>query len=137
VLTLTTYADFMPDKEAENPLPEPVADPPSVRQRLVGVVENMSGLLMPDGSTMRVFGEGGGTVAERPSRAVGADVPLLGQVPLDPALVLAGDSGVPLVLSAPDSAVGKELRSIADALSTRKRGLAWHVARPRSRAARR
>jgi ATP-binding protein involved in chromosome partitioning len=95
------------------------------RQRLVGVVENMSGLLMPDGSTMRVFGEGGGRqVAERLSMAVGADVQLLGQVPLDPALVAAGDSGVPLVLSAPDSAAGKELRSIADTLSARRRGLA-------------
>jgi ATP-binding protein involved in chromosome partitioning len=95
------------------------------RQRLVGVVENMSGLLMPDGSTMRVFGEGGGRqVAERLSRAVGAEVPLLGQVPLDPVLVSAGDSGVPLVLSAPDSAAGKELRGIADTLSARRRGLA-------------
>jgi ATP-binding protein involved in chromosome partitioning len=45
-------------------------------------------------------------------------------VPLDPSLVQASDSGVPLVLSAPDSAAGKELRSIADALSSRKRGLA-------------
>ena len=95
------------------------------RQRIVGVVENMSGLLLPDGSTMQIFGEGGGRqVAERLSRAVGADVPLLGQIPLDPALVSAGDSGVPLVLSAPDSTAGKELRSIADALSTRQRGLA-------------
>ena len=95
------------------------------RQRIVGVVENMSGLLMPDGSTMRLFGEGGGRqVAERLSRAVGADVPLLGQVPLDPALVTAGDSGLPLVLSAPDSPAGKELRGVADTLSARRRGLA-------------
>src|SRR5712672_3512320 len=95
------------------------------RQRIVGVVENMSWLALPDGSQLQVFGEGGGQqVADRLSRAVGADVPLLGQVPLDPALVAAGDSGVPLVLSAPDSAAGKELRSIADALSSRKRGLA-------------
>jgi ATP-binding protein involved in chromosome partitioning len=95
------------------------------RQRIVGVVENMSGLLMPDGSTMRLFGEGGGRqVAERLSLAVGADVPLLGQVPLDPALVTAGDSGVPLVLSAPDSPAGKELRGVADTLSVRRRGLA-------------
>ena len=95
------------------------------RQRVVGVVENMSGLLMPDGTTMQIFGEGGGRqVAERLTRVVGADVPLLGQVPLDPALVAAGDSGVPLVLSAPDSAAGKELRGIADKLSARKRGLA-------------
>ncbi|MEE6137493.1 Mrp/NBP35 family ATP-binding protein [Mycobacterium sp. 050128] len=95
------------------------------RQRIVGVVENMSGLVLPDGSTMQVFGEGGGEqVAERLSRAVGADVPLLGQIPLDPALVAAGDSGVPIVLSAPDSPVGKELRGVADKLSSRKRGLA-------------
>jgi len=95
------------------------------RQRIVGVVENMSGLLMPDGSTMAVFGEGGGRqVAESLTRAVGADVPLLGQVPLDPALVAAGDRGVPLVLSAPDSAAGAELRGIADKLAARRRGLA-------------
>ncbi|MBV8785336.1 MAG: Mrp/NBP35 family ATP-binding protein [Mycobacterium sp.] len=95
------------------------------RQRIVGVVENMSGLLLPDGTTMAVFGEGGGQqVAERLSRATGAEVPLLGQVPLDPALVSAGDSGIPIVLSAPDSAAGKELRSVADSLSSRRRGLA-------------
>src|ERR1700757_5048103 len=95
------------------------------RQRIVGVVENMSGLLMPDGSTMQLFGEGGGRqVAERLSRAVGADVPLLAQVPLDPALVSAGDSGIPIVLSAPDSPAGKALLSIADVLAARRRGLA-------------
>ncbi|MCV7339522.1 Mrp/NBP35 family ATP-binding protein [Mycobacterium haemophilum] len=95
------------------------------RQRLAGVVENMSGLVLPDGSTLQVFGAGGGQqVAERLSRAVGAEVPLLGQIPLDPALVAAGDSGIPIVLSAPDSPVGKELLRIADELSSRRRGLA-------------
>ncbi|WP_099184224.1 Mrp/NBP35 family ATP-binding protein [Mycobacterium kansasii] len=95
------------------------------RQRIVGVVENMSGLTLPDGSTLQVFGEGGGQqVAERLTRAVGAEVPLLGRIPLDPALVAAGDSGVPLVLSAPDSAVGKELLNIAEGLAARRRGLA-------------
>jgi ATP-binding protein involved in chromosome partitioning len=44
-------------------------------------------------------------------------------VPIDPALVSAGDSGVPLVLSDPESAAGKELQSIADGLASRKRGL--------------
>jgi ATP-binding protein involved in chromosome partitioning len=38
--------------------------------------------------------------------------------------VAAGDAGEPVVLSAPDSPVGKELRNIADALSARRRGLA-------------
>jgi ATP-binding protein involved in chromosome partitioning len=95
------------------------------RQRIVGVVENMSGLTLPDGSTLQVFGEGGGQqVAERLSRATGADVPLLGQIPLDPELVAAGDVGTPIVLSAPDSPVGKALSSVADSLSSRRRGLA-------------
>jgi ATP-binding protein involved in chromosome partitioning len=95
------------------------------RQRIVGVVENMSGLQLPDGTTMQLFGEGGGRqVAESLTRTVGADVPLLGQVPLDPQLVSAGDSGVPLVLSGPDTVAGAALRSIADKLSSRKRGLA-------------
>jgi ATP-binding protein involved in chromosome partitioning len=95
------------------------------RQRIVGVVENMAGLTLPDGSTLQVFGEGGGAqVAERLSRAVGVDVPLLGQIPLDPAVVAAGDAGLPIVLSAPDSPVGKALLRIADGLSSRRRGLA-------------
>jgi ATP-binding protein involved in chromosome partitioning len=95
------------------------------RQRIVGVVENMAGLTLPDGSTLQVFGEGGGQqVAERLSRATGVDVPLLGQIPLDPALVTAGDEGTPIVLSAPDSSVGKALNSVADGLSSRRRGLA-------------
>ncbi|MGV0633354.1 Mrp/NBP35 family ATP-binding protein [Mycolicibacillus trivialis] len=95
------------------------------RQRIAGVVENMSSLQLPDGTEMKLFGEGGGQqVAERLSRSTGADVPLLGQVPLDPSMVAAGDSGMPIVLSAPDSAAGKQLRTIADTLSTRRRGLA-------------
>ncbi|BBX86628.1 Mrp/NBP35 family ATP-binding protein [Mycolicibacterium aubagnense] len=95
------------------------------RQRIVGVVENMSGLTLPDGTTMQLFGEGGGAqVAESLTRTVGAEVPLLGQVPLDPQLVSAGDTGVPLVLSSPDTAAGAALRGIADKLSSRKRGLA-------------
>ncbi|WP_166555145.1 Mrp/NBP35 family ATP-binding protein [Mycolicibacterium sp. CBMA 226] len=95
------------------------------RQRIVGVVENMSGLTLPDGTTMQLFGEGGGAqVAESLTRTVGAEVPLLGQVPLDPQLVTAGDTGVPLVLSGPDTAAGAALRGIADKLSSRKRGLA-------------
>ena len=74
---------------------------------------------------MQLFGEGGGAqVAESLTRTVGAEVPLLGQVPLDPQLVSAGDSGVPLVLSGPDTAAGAALRGIADKLSSRKRGLA-------------
>ncbi|MCS3781664.1 Mrp/NBP35 family ATP-binding protein [Tsukamurella ocularis] len=95
------------------------------RQRVAGVIENMSGLTLPDGTVLDVFGSGGGEqVAARLTRAVGADVPLLGQIPLDPQLREAGDSGIPVVLSAPDSPTGSALRAIADKLAVRKRGLA-------------
>lgn len=95
------------------------------RQRVAGVIENMSGLTLPDGTVLDVFGSGGGEqVAARLTRAVGADVPLLGQIPLDPQLREAGDSGTPVVLSAPDSPTGSALRAIADKLAVRKRGLA-------------
>ncbi len=94
------------------------------RQRLVGVVENMSWLELPDGQRMEVFGTGGGqAVSDALTRAVGADVPLLGRIPLDPALRESGDAGTPLVLSAPDSAAAQALRSVSDRLSTRARGL--------------
>ncbi len=95
------------------------------RQRVAGVIENMSGLTLPDGTVLDVFGSGGGEqVAARLTRAVGADVPLLGQIPLDPQLREAGDAGVPVVLSAPESPTGSALRAIADKLAVRKRGLA-------------
>src|SRR5699024_6330889 len=95
------------------------------RQRIAGVIENMSWLTMPDGSRMDVFGEGGGqVVADRLTRAVGADVPLLGQIPLETAVREGGDSGVPITLSHPDSPAGKALNEIADRLAVRKRGLA-------------
>jgi len=51
-------------------------------------------------------------------------VELLGQVPLEQALREGGDSGQPVVLSAPDSASGSALRAIADRLAVRRRGLA-------------
>jgi ATP-binding protein involved in chromosome partitioning len=98
------------------------------RQRLVGVVENMSWLELPDGSRMEIFGADGGTaVAESLSRAVGAPVPLLGQIPLDPRLRAAGDAGVPLVVSTPHAPAATALRDIAGRLSTRSRGLAGRL----------
>jgi len=53
---------------------------------------------------MEVFGSGGGqAVSDSLSTALGAPVPLLGQIPLDPRLRESGDDGVPLVLSAPET----------------------------------
>src|SRR5699024_8826082 len=73
-------------------------------QKVVGVIENMSWLVLPDGSTMEVFGAGGGAeLAKRLELVLGTEVPLLGQVALDPMLRAGGDAGVPLVLSHPES----------------------------------
>ncbi|NED60047.1 Mrp/NBP35 family ATP-binding protein, partial [Streptomyces sp. SID10244] len=95
------------------------------RQKILGVVENMSWMELPDGSRMEPFGSGGGEkVAERLTKAVGAPVELLGQVPLETCLREGGDNGVPVVTSAPDSASGSALRAIADKLAVRRRGLA-------------
>jgi ATP-binding protein involved in chromosome partitioning len=98
------------------------------RQRLAGVIENMSWLELPDGSRMELFGSGGGAaVAESLSKSLGADVPLLGKVPLDPRLRESGDNGTPLVTSVPDAEASKVLIEIATRLSTRARGLAGRM----------
>ncbi|MDL5157330.1 Mrp/NBP35 family ATP-binding protein [Actinomycetospora termitidis] len=95
------------------------------RQRLVGVVENMSWMDLPDGSRMDLFGTGGGQqVADSLTKSVGSEVPLLGQIPIDTRLREGGDAGVPLVLSSPQSAAGEALRQVADRLTVRARGLA-------------
>ena len=94
-------------------------------QQVVGVVENMSWLEQPDGSRTELFGSGGGqAVADSLTRAMGAPVPLLAQVPLDVLLREGGDDGRPVVLSHPDSAAAVALRGVARTLSRRARGLA-------------
>jgi ATP-binding protein involved in chromosome partitioning len=98
------------------------------RQRLIGVVENMSWLQMPDGSRSYLFGAGGGkVVADALTRSLGSEVPLLGQVPLDPRLRETGDAGTPLVLADPASPAAVVLRGIAERLATRSRGLAGRL----------
>lgn len=94
-------------------------------QRIVGVVENMSWLELPDGSRQEIFGSGGGQqVADSLTRLVGAQVPLLGQIPLDTALRAGSDVGMPVVLADPSSPAATALRGIARGLATRSRGLA-------------
>ena len=75
---------------------------------ILGVVENMSYLEMPDGTRMDIFGTGGGA---RLAQAAG--VPFIGSIPMDPSVRKGGDSGKPIVVSLPDSASAKALREIA------------------------
>jgi len=94
-------------------------------QRIVGVIENMSWLELPDGSRQEIFGSGGGqSVADSLTRSVGAQVPLLGQIPLDTSLREGADQGMPVVLGEPNSPAAVALRGIARGLATRSRGLA-------------
>ncbi|QCP07738.1 Mrp/NBP35 family ATP-binding protein [Micrococcus luteus] len=93
-------------------------------QAVAGVIENMGPMTLPDGTVLDVFGAGGGQeVAERLERVLGSAVPLLGSVPLDPALRRGGDAGDPVVLSAPDSPAGRALAGVAERLAVRPRGL--------------
>ncbi|MER7559944.1 P-loop NTPase [Nocardioides sp. NPDC126508] len=96
-----------------------------MHQRVVGVVENMSWLVLPDGSKMEVFGSGGGQrVADTLSQRFGSKVPLLGQVPLEQTLREAGDAGKPIVESDPTAESAKVLAEVARTISGRGRGLA-------------
>jgi ATP-binding protein involved in chromosome partitioning len=94
-------------------------------QQIVGVVENMSWLDLPGGERLELFGSGGGSaVAESLSRLTGTRVPLLGSIPIDVRLRAGGDEGVPTAVTDPDSPGGAALRSVADQLAVRQRGLA-------------
>jgi ATP-binding protein involved in chromosome partitioning len=90
-------------------------------QQIVGVVENMSWLTLPDGSRLELFGSGGGqAVADALAVATGTRVPLLGQLPIDQRVREGGDDGRPVVLYHPDSAAAEALRSVADTLGRRQ-----------------
>ncbi len=101
-----------------------------LEQKVIGVVENMAYLdvTCPHcGQTHRVdvFGSGGGAeVAGTLSTRLGYDVPLLAEVPMDPAMAANGDLGVPLVATAPDRPAAAALMALAQRLASRKRNLA-------------
>ena len=95
------------------------------RQRIAGVVENMSPLVLPDGTVLDLFGSGGGQiVAGSLSDKTGTRVPLLGSIPLSSQLRAAGDAGQPLVLADPESPAATVLTAIADELAGRTMPLA-------------
>jgi ATP-binding protein involved in chromosome partitioning len=95
------------------------------RQRIAGVVENMSWMPCPHcGEEVEVFGSGGGqAVADALGRVTGTTVPLLGRIPLDLRLREGGDGGVPVVLADPQAPASEVLAEIARKLSVRSRGL--------------
>jgi ATP-binding protein involved in chromosome partitioning len=103
--------------------PQPAAQQVAVRaaqmavksgMRLLGVVENMSYLV---GTGQEIFGAGGGQAL-----ADEVDAPLLGSVPLDPALREAADAGVPVVESDPQSEAAQAIVALAEAVAAPRPG---------------
>lgn len=81
---------------------------------LLGIVENMSYLTLPDGTRMEVFGSGGGKALAEQKK-----VPFFGMIPMDAYVRIGGDAGVPVVIANPDSAPARALRSTAEKLAAR------------------
>ena len=81
---------------------------------MLGVVENMSYFIDSAGVKQELFGSGGGqAIAEF------AKCPMIGQIPIDPAVGKWGDDGTPVVQAAPASEIAQTFMEIADALSAR------------------
>jgi ATP-binding protein involved in chromosome partitioning len=83
-----------------------------VRLPVRGVIENMSWFTADDGTRYELFGSGGGELL---SEKLGA--PLLGKVPLVPALREGGDVGRPITISDPDGEPAQAFAAIAKAVA--------------------
>jgi ATP-binding protein involved in chromosome partitioning len=81
---------------------------------ILGVVENMSYLPMPDGTRLDVFGQGGGR-----HLAEAAGVPFIAEIPIDPQVRIGCDAGVPIVVSHPNSAAAQALVAVAQAVAAK------------------
>ncbi|BCM91124.1 iron-sulfur cluster carrier protein [Abditibacteriota bacterium] len=91
----------------------------NVNVPILGIVENMSWFESPDGQRHYIFGEGGG---QRIAGVFG--VPLLGQVPREPNITRGGDSGIPVLVSQPNSPTSALYREIAGGVARRVSTLA-------------
>ncbi|NYE19909.1 P-loop NTPase [Microbacterium immunditiarum] len=92
-------------------------------QRVVGVVENMAGLTLPDGTTVDLFGSGGGAEVAAALSHEGEEVPVLASIPLSPELRADGDAGTPVVVTHPDDPAAVAITRLAERLGG-PRGLA-------------
>ncbi len=79
---------------------------------ILGIIENMSFLDLPDGTRMDLFGSGGGE-----QLAQATQTPFLGKIPIDQNVRIGGDSGKPIVASHPDSPVAIALREITQKIA--------------------
>lgn len=112
--------------------PQPSASDIAVRSGLValqvpmqvrGVVENMS-YFEHNGERLEIFGVGGGQrVSDQLTHALGYDVPLMAQLPLEPQLRETGEAGRPAVLTAEGArrtdGLGRTFKALAERLMQR------------------
>ena len=96
-----------------------------LKQHIVGVIENMSAYEDSlTGAKVALFGEGGGAeTARRLSTLVGADVPLVAQIPFEQELREGGDEGSPIVWRNPESTAAQAFFEVVDQLAPRKKSL--------------
>ncbi len=92
-------------------------------QRVIGVIENMAGLVGADGAVVQVFGTGGGADAATRLSTPDEPVPLMASIPLSIALREGGDAGSPIVLSHPADPAAAAILAVAAQLAVRPRGL--------------
>ena len=93
-------------------------------QTVIGVIENMAGLVQADGTVLEIFGHGGGErVAARLSEGQDAPVPVLASIPISVALRAGGDLGEPIVLHDPLDPAAAAIADVAGQLAGRGRGL--------------
>lgn len=92
-------------------------------QRVIGVVENMAAMTLPDGTVLEVFGSGGGAAVAQALSHPDAAVPVLASVPLSPILRQDADAGIPAVLAHPDDPASQAIGAVAAGLAATPRGL--------------
>lgn len=82
-------------------------------QRVIGVVENMSAALGPDGTEVSLFGSGGGEAVVAGLKNVGLDTELVARIPLSASLADSADASVPVVISRPEDPAAVALAHLA------------------------
>lgn len=83
-------------------------------QSVLGVVENMTAMTLPDGTTFDLFGSGGGDHIARELSTDSETVEVIARVPLSQALRQGGDTGEPVVSSTPADAASLAIEQVAD-----------------------
>lgn len=92
-------------------------------QRVIGVIENMAAMTLPDDTVIDLFGHGGGDRVAAELSTPDHPVPRLGSVPLSTALREGGDTGIPVVVAHPHDPAAQAIIALARALSQVPRGL--------------